>query len=75
MIKILEFGLATQVVEASLDIDFDILITELSDLSGFFQRMGRCYRNRHLLKDEEQTVLFFQEMRRVKNTGVGLCCR
>lgn len=36
----------TQVVEASLDIDFDILITELSDLNGLFQRMGRCYRNR-----------------------------
>ncbi|MGF7057694.1 CRISPR-associated helicase Cas3' [Brassicibacter mesophilus] len=36
----------TQVVEASLDIDFDILITELSDLNGLFQRMGRCYRSR-----------------------------
>ncbi|NMA75079.1 MAG: CRISPR-associated helicase Cas3' [Bacteroidales bacterium] len=38
--------ICTQVVEASLDIDFDILITELSDLNGLFQRMGRCYRNR-----------------------------
>ncbi|MBC1936820.1 CRISPR-associated helicase Cas3' [Listeria grandensis] len=38
----------TQVVEASLDIDFDILFTELSDLNGLFQRMGRCYRNREL---------------------------
>ena len=38
--------IGTQVVEASLDIDFDILITELSDLNGFFQRMGRCYRKR-----------------------------
>lgn len=36
----------TQVVEASLDIDFDVLYTELSDLSGLFQRMGRVYRNR-----------------------------
>ncbi|WP_432407985.1 CRISPR-associated helicase Cas3' [Wukongibacter sp. M2B1] len=36
----------TQVVEASLDIDFDILVTELSDLNGLFQRLGRCYRNR-----------------------------
>lgn len=36
----------TQVVEASLDIDFDVLITELSDLNGLFQRMGRCYRHR-----------------------------
>lgn len=38
--------IATQVVEASLDIDFDVLITELSDINGLFQRMGRCYRNR-----------------------------
>ncbi|MBC2348933.1 CRISPR-associated helicase Cas3' [Listeria welshimeri] len=39
---------ATQVVEASLDIDFDLLFTELSDVNGLFQRMGRCYRNRSL---------------------------
>lgn len=38
----------TQIVEASLDIDFDVLYTELSDLSGLFQRMGRVYRNRCL---------------------------
>lgn len=38
----------TQVVEASLDIDFDVLYTELSDMSGLQQRMGRCYRNRTL---------------------------
>lgn len=39
---------ATQIVEASLDIDFDLLFTELSDLNGLFQRMGRCYRDRDL---------------------------
>ncbi len=39
--------IATQVVEASLDIDFDILVTELSDITGLFQRLGRCYRNRN----------------------------
>lgn len=38
--------IGTQVVEVSLDIDFDVLITELSDLNGLFQRMGRCYRKR-----------------------------
>ncbi len=41
----------TQIVEASLDIDFDFLFTELSDLNGLFQRMGRCYRKRLLDKD------------------------
>lgn len=39
--------IGTQVVEASLDIDFDLLITELSELNGLFQRMGRCYRKRN----------------------------
>lgn len=38
----------TQVVEASLDIDFDLLFTELSDLNGLFQRFGRCYRKREV---------------------------
>lgn len=38
--------IATQVVEASLNIDFDLLFTELSDINGLFQRMGRCYRKR-----------------------------
>ena len=42
--------IGTQVVETSLDIDFDILITELSDLNGLFQRMGRCYRKREFDK-------------------------
>lgn len=43
-----EYGIwiGTQVVEASLDIDFDVLFTELSELNGLFQRMGRCYRKR-----------------------------
>ncbi|ABR48352.1 metal dependent phosphohydrolase [Alkaliphilus metalliredigens QYMF] len=48
----------TQVVEASLDIDFDILITELSDLNGLFQRMGRCYRGREWEKDGYNCYVF-----------------
>lgn len=36
--------IATSVVEASLDIDFDYLFTELLDLNSLFQRMGRCNR-------------------------------
>lgn len=43
-----EIWVSTQLVEASLDIDFDLLFTELSDLNGLFQRMGRCYRHRTL---------------------------
>lgn len=46
-----EIWVTTQIVEASLDIDFDLLFTELSDLNGLFQRFGRCYRNRELDTD------------------------
>ncbi|MBC2166566.1 CRISPR-associated helicase Cas3' [Listeria booriae] len=56
---------ATQVVEASLDIDYDLLFTELSDLNGLFQRMGRCYRNREL--DVATNIYVFDE----KCSGIG----
>ena len=59
--------LTTQVVEASLDIDFDLLFTELSDLSGLFQRMGRCYRKRHWSLKVETNIYVY-----TKNcSGVG----
>lgn len=38
--------ITSSIAEASLDIDFDVLITELSDVTSLFQRMGRCYRKR-----------------------------
>ncbi len=60
--------IGTQIVEASLDIDFDVLLTELSDLNGLFQRMGRCYRNREL--DKEYNCYVFDGGDR-KCSGVG----
>lgn len=36
--------ITTSIVEASLDIDFDYLFTELMDLMSLFQRLGRCNR-------------------------------
>ncbi|MFC4805308.1 CRISPR-associated helicase Cas3' [Filifactor villosus] len=38
--------ITNSIAEASLDIDFDVLITELSDVNGLFQRLGRCFRKR-----------------------------
>lgn len=66
--KIIEFGrtydenknidkqngiwISTSIVEASLDIDFDYLFTELQDLNSLFQRLGRC--NRKGVKDSSE---------------------
>ncbi|MGN9165153.1 CRISPR-associated helicase Cas3' [Tissierellaceae bacterium HCP3S3_D8] len=61
--------ICTQVAEASLDIDFDILITELSDLNGLFQRMGRCYRGRPFDKEGYNCYVFTGGDE--KCTGVG----
>lgn len=55
--------IATSIVEASLDIDFDYLFTELNDLNGFFQRLGRV--NRKGIKKEmlsEPNVYLFTEI-------------
>lgn len=38
--------ISTQIVEASLDIDFDVLYTEGCTIDSLFQRFGRCYRGR-----------------------------
>ena len=47
---------STSIVEASLDIDFDYLYTELSDLNGLLQRLGRC--NRKGVKQVEEYNCF-----------------
>ncbi|WP_303861766.1 CRISPR-associated helicase Cas3' [Alkalibaculum bacchi] len=48
----------TQIVEASLDIDFDLLFTELSELLGLFQRFGRCFRKREKINDRPNVYVF-----------------
>ncbi len=58
--------ITTQIVEASLDIDFDVLYTEMSTLDSLFQRLGRCYRNREY-DDKECNVKIYTE----EASGVG----
>lgn len=48
--------ISTSLVEASLDIDFDYLFTELQDLNSLFQRLGRC--NRKGKKDTTEPNCF-----------------
>ena len=57
---------STQIVEASLDLDFDILYTSMCTVDSLLQRMGRVYRSRWYDLDEEPNVYV------VKNRdGVG----
>ncbi|WP_018130450.1 CRISPR-associated helicase/endonuclease Cas3 [Effusibacillus pohliae] len=48
----------TQIVEASLDVDFDELYTEMCPLDSLFQRMGRCYRIRPYSEEEPNVHIF-----------------
>lgn len=54
--------ITTQMVEASLDIDFDYLYTEMSTLDSLFQRFGRCYRNREYQKEEPNISIYTKEV-------------
>lgn len=56
--------ISTQIVEASLDIDFDVLYTDMCSADSLLQRMGRCYRNRIYKKDEPNIFIY--------DTKVGL---
>ena len=64
--KIMEFSesgesgiwITTQIVEASLDIDFDILYTEMCTADSLLQRMGRCNRKGRYCPNGANIVVF-----------------
>ena len=53
---------STQIVEASLDIDFDILHTEMCTVDSLFQRMGRVLRGKNrFLTEKSPNIHIYSE--------------
>ena len=50
--------ISTQIVEASLDIDFDELHMDMSSADSLLQRMGRVYRDRTYNKNEPNIFIY-----------------
>lgn len=57
--------ISTQIVEASLDIDFDVLYTDMCTADSLLQRMGRCHRDR-VYKEKEPNIFIYDT-----KVGVG----
>lgn len=55
---------STQIIEASVDLDFDMMITEISTIDSQIQRWGRIYRNRieDYQEDEPNIIIFAGEL-------------
>lgn len=50
--------ITTQIVEASLDIDFDVLYTEMCTVDSLLQRMGRCNRKGRYIPEEPNIIVY-----------------
>jgi len=61
------FVVSTQVVEVSLDISFDRMITQCAPLDGMIQRFGRVNRKRN-----EKTIGKYKPIHVIKPNGIGI---
>ena len=50
--------ITTQIVEASVDVDFDLLFTEMCTIDSLLQRLGRCYRKREYSGNEPNCYIY-----------------
>ncbi|MGN1318316.1 MAG: CRISPR-associated helicase Cas3', partial [Lachnospirales bacterium] len=69
-----QIWITTSVVEASLDIDFDYLFTELQDINSLFQRLGRCNRKGKKSVDDYNCFVYTEinpKIIRWKNSNTG----
>jgi len=55
---------ATQIIEASVDLDFDGMLTEISPIDSQIQRWGRIYRKRDTKYDGEPNIYVFTKIDR-----------
>ncbi|KPC99010.1 CRISPR-associated nuclease/helicase Cas3 [Geobacillus sp. BCO2] len=69
--KVNGIWVTTQLVEASIDIDFDYLFTEMSPLDSLFQRLGRCYRRRVIEGEQCNIHIFTQNVSGVPSVYDG----
>jgi CRISPR-associated endonuclease/helicase Cas3 len=63
--------ISTQIVEASLDIDFDELHTDMSTADSLLQRLGRCYRGREYKEKGANVFVYAAKGNDVKERGIG----
>ena len=61
----------TQIVEASLDIDFYVLFTDMCTADSLLQRMGRCYRNRQQDYCDNEPNVYVYETKEEDGSGYG----
>jgi CRISPR-associated endonuclease/helicase Cas3 len=52
------FGITTQVCEMSLDLDAEVLFTELAPIESLIQRMGRCNRDSQKMKTRPPGLVY-----------------